>query len=183
MPTVVKGVAEARKVLRKIDPELFKAMNNKIATALKEVRDVARAEVVDTIPGLSNFQAKNKDERGFPKYDPSLVRKGLTYSMAKKKSTMSGFSALYSMLNRNAAGAIIETAGRKNPGGLSPQGAHFINSIQNAYGALESSGSGRAGQGRLMAGALVAKQGQVRDSILKSIDEAIKVLQVEADKK
>ena len=183
MPTVVKGVAEAKRVLRKIDPELFKAMNGKIATALKEVRDVARAEVTDTIPGLSNWQAKNTEQIGFPKYDPNLVRRGLTYSMAKKKSTMSGFSALYSMLNRNAAGAIIETAGRKNPGGVSRQGAHFINSIQSAYGALENTGTNRAGQGRLMAGALASKQSQVRDSILKSIDEAIKTLQVEVDKK
>lgn len=197
MPIVVQGVAEARKVLRKIDPELYKQMNGKITEAMKEVRDLARREVPDTIMGLRNFQDNGKERksrtsraRAFPMYDPALVRKGLTYSIGAKKPTSSGFRALYSMLNSNAAGAIIETAGRLNPGGSSESqsnnrgaGAHFINMITGSFGVLERTGNTRTSEGRLMGGALAARQTALRNSILQSIDSAIKTLQIEVDKK
>lgn len=197
MPTVVKGVAEARKVLRKIDPVLYKEMNGKITDAMKEIRDLARREVPDTIMGLRNFQDTGKERksrtsstRAFPMYDPALVRKGLTYSIGAKKPTSSGFRALYSMLNSNAAGAIIETAGRLNPGGSDESqsnnrgaGAHFINMITGSFGTLQRTGTSRTSEGRLMGGVLAIRQRALTDSILKSIDEAIKTLQVEVDQK
>lgn len=189
MPSVVKGVVDARKILRKVDPELFKDMNKRIAYAMAGVRDAARNEVTPTIPGLSNFigntvqkSKENGTGRGFPKYDPTLVRRGLTYSMAKKKASPSGFSAVYSMLNKNAAGAIIETAGRKNPGGVAPTGAHFINAIANQFGNLEQAGSTAKTQGRLMAAALASRKSNVQHEILKAIDDTIKTLQREVDK-
>lgn len=188
MPTVVKGVADARRILRKVDPQLYKDMNQRIIVAMKDVRDAARSEVTPTIPGLTNFigdtvqkSKENGERRGFPKYNPSLVRKGLTYSLAKKKASSSGFSALYSMLNKNAAGAIIETAGRLNPGGVSPTGGHFIDAITNEFGALEQSGSGRKGQGRLMGAALASRKSKVQHEIAKAIDDTIKTLQREVD--
>lgn len=197
MPTVVKGVAEAKRVLKKIDPELYKQMNAKITEAMREVRDLARREVPQTIMGLRNFQDSGRERksrtnraRAFPMYDPALVRKGLTYSIGTKKRAPSGFKALYSMLNSNAAGAIIETAGRLNPGGSSESqsnnpsaGAHFINMITGSFGSLQATGTGRKSEGRLMGGALASRQGQVRDSILKAIDQAIDQLQPELDKK
>lgn len=188
MPTVVKGVADARRILRKVDPQLFKDMNTRIVGAMKEVRDAARSEVTPTIPGLTNFigntvqkSKENGTGRGFPKYDPSLVRKGLTYSMAKKKASPSGFSALYSMLNKNAAGAIIETAGRKNPGGVAPTGAHFIDAITNQFGQLEQAGTTNKTRGRLMGAALASRKSRVQHEILKAIDDSIKTLQREVD--
>lgn len=188
MPTVVKGVADARRILRKVDPELFKDMNTRITVAMKGVRDAARSEVVPTIPGLTNFvgdtvqkSKENGQRRGFPKYDATLVRKGLTYSMAKKKASSSGFSALYSMLNKNAAGAIIETAGRRNPGGSSPSGAHFINAITDQFGNLEQAGTTNKTRGRLMGDALASRKSNVQHEILKAIDDTIKTLQREVD--
>jgi hypothetical protein len=194
---VVQGLKEAKKVLNKIDPTLYKEMNAKITDAMREVRDIARREVPDTIMGLRNFQDTGKERksrtsrsRAFPMYDPALVRKGLTYSIGAKKPTSSGFRALYSMLNSNAAGAIVETAGRLNPAGSYESqsnnrgaGAHFINMLNGSFGLLQRAGTGRTSEGRLLGGVLAIRQRALQDSILKSIDEAIKTLQVEVDKK
>ena len=161
-------------------------MNKRITAAMAVVRDSARAELTPTIPGLTNFigtaaERAPSQGRAFPKYDQAIVRKGLTYSTAKKKPTSAGFSALYSMLNRSAAGAIIETAGRKNPGGVAPQGAHFINAIENQFGTLENIGTSRKTQGRLMGAALASRKRTVQDEILRAIDDSIKILQREVD--
>lgn len=195
MPTVVKGVADARRILRKVDPELYKEMNSRIITAMAGIRDIARGQVPDQIFGLRNFsdtglerQSRTSRARAFPMYNPTLVRKGLTYSTAKKKASPSGFSALYAMLNKNAAGAIIETAGRlhmsgdpasqsNNPGA----GAHFINALDGQFGTLQRSGTTRKTEGRLMASALASRKSNVQHEILKAIDDSIKTLQREVD--
>ena len=106
MPTAVKGVIEARRVLAKVSPELYKQMNGRITTGLKEVQNLARSEVPDVIFALRNFsdtgverRSRTSRTRAFPMYNPTLVRRGLTYSIGKHIRTNNGFSALYSMLN------------------------------------------------------------------------------------
>jgi hypothetical protein len=197
MPQVVKGVADARRVLKKVDPELYKQMNARITGALKGIRDLARSEVPETIFGLRNFTdngqqrvSRTNRARAFPSYDGGLVRTGLTYSIGKKKATNNGFSALYSMLNKNPAGAIVETAGRLNPYGdpnsqsNNPNaGNHFINAITGTFGALEQTGKSDKTKGRLMGAAVVARKAAVTHEILKSIQDAIDTLQREVDAK
>lgn len=197
MPTAVKGVLEARRVLRKVSPELYKEMNVRVTAGLKDIQNLARSEVVDQIFGLRNFtdtgvvrESRTSRARAFPMYNAALIRKGLTYSIGKQKRTNNGFSALYSMLNKSAAGAIIETAGRLNPYGddasqsNNPQaGAHFINAITGTYGTLQQTGKSRKTQGRLMGDAVAQRKAKVTHEILRSIDDTIKTLQKEVDAK
>jgi hypothetical protein len=191
MPTVVKGVTEARRVLAKVSPELYKQMNARITVGLKDVQNLARSEVVDNIFGLRNFtdtgvvrESRTSRARAFPMYNAALVRKGLTYSIGKQKRTNNGFTALYSMLNKSAAGAIIETAGRLNPYGdersqsNNPSaGAHFINAITGTFGDLQQTGKTRKTQGRLMGDAVSQRKAKLTHEILRSIDDTIELLQ------
>lgn len=197
MPTAVKGVIEARRVLAKVSPELYKQMNGRITTGLKEVQNLARSEVPDVIFALRNFsdtgverRSRTSRTRAFPMYNPTLVRRGLTYSIGKQKRTNNGFTALYSMLNKSAAGAIIETAGRLNPAGdpnsqsNNPNaGAHFINALTGQFGRLEQTGKSRKTQGRLMGDAVSQKKAKLTHDILRSIDDTIKTLQRQVDAK
>ena len=197
MPTAVKGVIEARRVLRKVDPELYKQMNKRITVGLKEIRNLARSEVPDQIFGLRNFtdtgvdrKSRTTRSRPFPMYDGALVRRGLTYSVGKQKRTNNGFSALYSMLNKSAAGAIVETAGRLNPYGdensqsnNTDAGAYFINAITGTFGELEQTGKTQKTKGRLMGSAVAARKASVTHEILRSIDDTIKTLQKEVKAK
>lgn len=197
MPQVVQGVADARRILKRVDPELYKHMNVRVTTALKGIRNLARSETPDSIAGLTNFidtgqerVSRTNRARAFPAYDGRLVRTGLTYSIGKKKPTNNGFSALYSMLNKNPAGAIVETAGRKHPyGDPSSQsnnpnaGEWFINAMNNGIDELQQTGKSNKTKGRLMGAAVAQKKSAVSHEIFKSIQDAINVLQREVDAK
>jgi hypothetical protein len=138
MPVEVKGIVEVQKALKKFAPDLYKEMNKEIRSAMREVVNEARTNVPNQIQGLSGWQDQGKEvvsrtagkARGFPKYNPDVIRKGLTYSLGRSRRNNSGFVNVYRLLNRSAAGAIYETAGRKNPDGRAPvQSAIYQNQI------------------------------------------------------
>jgi hypothetical protein len=197
VPLVVKGLAEAKRTLNKIAPTLAAEIDNDIRRSLLSIRDEARGSVPAHIQGLTSFQkvpghvakSRTSRDRAFPQYNPMAVRKGMTYSMHKGKANRSGFRSLYSMLNKNAAGAIIETAGRKNPSGSAesksnnPQaGAHFIAALNFQFGSLKQTGKTRETQGRLMAAAVAHRQNEVQQQIVGSIFGAIDKLQREVNR-
>ena len=160
MPVDVKGVKETIKALRKFDPELLKEMNAEIKSVMVPLRDKARGYAPSPVPGNlygwnentvgKKITAKNSAFRTFntegrlrlfPLYDYETVKKGIYYSQAPSKRNKNGWRALYFVANRSAAGAIYETAGRKNPGGDPNSksnnpgaGANFISRMGPLYG-------------------------------------------------
>lgn len=183
MPIEVRGVDNLKRALRKYDPDLFKAMNKEIGTALKSVSNEAKRDVEPNIfsgamdTGAVRVSRTSRD-RAFPVYNSSVIRNGLTYTLARKKKNRSGFSAAYSLLNKSAIGSIVEIAGTKNPGGdpssqsNNPNaGNQFIQELNQTYGNFRKVGRGK---GRLMYKALDDNQGKARDAILKAIEDATK---------
>ena len=185
MPTEVKGVVEARKILRKLAPETLKAYNAQIAAPLKEIIQAARSDVPETIENLSRFnypgyerESRTGRNRAFPSFEANVVRRGLTYSLAKSRSNRSGWSSLVSLLNKSAAGAIIETAGRQNRYG-SPEsksnnrnaGKDFIANLNNGIGDLKQTGRTAKTSGRLLGRNLVENEGKAKATILKVLDQ------------
>lgn len=185
MPTEVKGVVEARKILRKLAPETLKAYNAQIAAPLKEITKAARSDVPGTINNLSRFnypgyerKSRTGRNRAFPSFEPNVVRRGLTYSLAKSRSNRTGWSSLVSLLNKSAAGAIIETAGRQNRYGSSQSksnnpdaGRDFIANLNNGIGNLEQTGRTAKTSGRLMGRNLVEDQGKAKATVLKVLEQ------------
>ena len=185
MPTEVKGVVEARKILRKLAPETLKAYNAQIVAPLKEITKAARSDVPGTIDNLSRFsypgyerKSRTGRNRAFPSFEPNVVRRGLTYSLAKSKSNRTGWSSLVSLLNKSAAGAIIETAGRQNRYGSSQSksnnrdaGRDFIANLNNGIGNLEQTGRTAKTSGRLMGRNLVEDQGKAKATVLKVLEQ------------
>jgi hypothetical protein len=185
MPTEVKGVVEARKILRKLAPETLKAYNKEIAAPLKAITQAARNDVPGTIDNLSRFnypgyerKSRTGRNRAFPSFEANVVRRGLTYSLAKSKSNRSGWSSLVSLLNKSASGAIIETAGRQNRYGSSQSksnnpdaGREFIANLNNGIGSLEQTGRTAKTSGRLMGRNLAEDQGKAKATILKVLQQ------------
>jgi hypothetical protein len=186
MPVEVKGLVETQKALKKLAPDLYDNMRKEIRVALKVVADDAKNMVQPSIYGLNNWQStgaqvksRTSRQEAFPKYDPKVIRKGLTYSLGKSKRNRAGFVALYSLLNKSRAGSIIETAGRKNWSGdprsqsNNPNaGSHFNKSIQGTYGGFGKVGSSRMDRGRLLLKAVEQDQGKVYDAVFKAIAKA-----------
>ena len=186
MAVKVSGLIETQKALKDLAPDLYTEMRKEIRVALRTVQKDAKSMVEPAVYGLYNWQdtgaavkSRTSRERAFPKYDPKVIKSGLTYSLGKSKRNRSGYVALYSLFNKSAAGAIIETAGRKNWRGdprsqsNNPHaGAHFNAAIQGTYGGLATTGKSRIDQGRLLIKAIEQDQGRVYDSVFKAIAKA-----------
>lgn len=186
MPIAVKGVDETKRALRKFDPDLYKEMNKEIGTALKAVSNDAKMQVdpyflSGAMDDGTERVSRTGRARPFPVYNASVIRKGLTYSLGKQKRNMGGWAALYSLLNKSAIGAIVETAGRRNPNGdprsksNNPNaGQQFIQRLNVEYGSMKQVGRGTKQRGRLMYSALDKNQGKAQAAIMKSIETATK---------
>ena len=188
MPVTVSGLAETRKALRQLAPDIYKNMNKEIGAAMRVVVKDARGMVQPSVNGLYNWQDKgtlvksrSSRERAFPKYNSQVIKKGLTYSLGQSKKNKAGFVSLYRLLNKSAAGAIIETAGRLNFNGdrdsqsNNPNaGAHFNRAIQSTYGGFATVGKGKYNNGRLMAKAIVKNEGKAQAAIFAALDKASK---------
>lgn len=198
MPVVVDGVTDLKKALRKYAPDLYKEMNAEIKVALKEVITDARAKVPGSAPGnLYNWNDKGVEpisrtsrDRAFPTYNSGLIRRGLTYSMGRQRRNRQGFSGLYSLFNKSAAGMIIETAGRVNPYGRkqlgnkrsgdtakfgssnNPDAGRIFVGAMNDIGGLKQYDKFDRGRGRLLYAAYADNNGKALDATFKAIDKA-----------
>jgi hypothetical protein len=188
MPVVIEGVVGLRKALGKLAPDIKKELDKEVRAALKPIIADARGHVPSSAPGiLVNWNNPGYDRksrradktRAFPSYDPTAVRKGLTYSVSPSRFKNTGFVSLFTLLNRSASGAIIETAGRKNPGG-SPQsqsnnpnaGKMFISSMSGVGALKDYAGRGRESTGRLLYAAYARNEGKALNAILQAVNNA-----------
>lgn len=203
MPVVVEGVVGLRKALGKLAPDIKKQLDKEMREALKPIIADAKSRVPGTAPGgLYNYNypgyerkamtSRTGRDRAFPSYDGAVVRKGLTYSIGTSRMRNAGFVSLFTLLNRSATGAIIETSGRKNPSG-SPRsksnnpnaGARFIAGMQDVGQLVDYAGRGRESTGRLLYAAYARNQGRALGAIMASIERAKMnlVTQIQTSKK
>ena len=136
MPTEVKGVIELRKALNKFAPDLAAELTKEITGSLKVIQKSARGFVPNVAPaGLYNWNENRSGRkitaktsmfrtfntegrvRMFPLYDAATIKRGIVYRTGYGKPNSKGFRSLFRVRNKSAAGAIYETAGRKNPAG------------------------------------------------------------------
>lgn len=199
MPVEVKGLDEILKAMRQFEPDLEKNLNKQIRAALTPVQKAAQGYVPDELPGLSNWTFSSKGKKiskqtsafaqqgHFPKFNAGIVRRGIKISLGKSRANRNGFSTFYRISNTTAAGAIMETSGRKNPAGQpwNPKsgshnyshsrnpdaGLHFINSMG---GRLQGSNKMR---GRLIYRAFNENEGQAVATVMRAIDMTIAVFE------
>ena len=190
MPVVVEGVIGLRKALGKLAPDIQKQLNKEMRDALKPIIADAKAHVPGSAPGgLYNYnypgyerkplKSKTGRKRAFPDYDATVVRKGLTYSISPSRLRSSGFVSLFTLFNKSATGAIMETAGRKNSYGdpksksNNPRaGARFIAGMQDVGALVDYAGRGRESTGRLLYAAYHRNQGNALNAIFAAINKA-----------
>ena len=162
MPTEVKGAVALRKALRKFTPDLAKETQKEIASFLKPVVRTARGYMPSNDAMPSGFVTHPRKTGKFPMYEAAIAKRGITYRTSPSKANRKGFRSLASILNKSAAGAIYETAGRKsgNTGNFTPR----------LGGSL--TGSGQKMTGRAMYKAWAEDQGKAQGYILKAIFKA-----------
>jgi len=160
MPATVRGGVELRKALRNFAPDLAKETQKEITNALKPIVKEARGYV--TVSPLSNWA---REGGRFPRFDASVIKRGIGYKTTPSKPNRSGFRALAQIRNMSAAGAIYETAGRRPAGTKKSSRPNFA----EAMGPLTGSGNDR---GRLIYKAWENDYGNATKAVLKAINNA-----------
>lgn len=186
----VVGLEQTLQVLKKVHRIVYDQMNKEIKVVLAEIRDDAQGYAPSTTPpGLSNW-AKQAPGTVWERliFDPAAIKKGIGFKIGKTKINQQGFSSLFTVINKNAAGMIYEVAGTRNPHGRPPAGnhkrtqtkkfsksynedagAHFIEAIER------QSITVRGKQGRLVIRAGEKNQKRARAAILVSITKATRI--------
>jgi hypothetical protein len=171
MPTEVKGALALRKALRQFSPELAKETQKEIANFLKPVVRQARGYMpsnADVPSGWVLGTQKGKWER--IAYDSTLARRGIGYKTTPSRANRRGFQALASILNKSAAGAIYETAGRKS----GVQG-RFTSKLGG-----QLVGEGQKMTGRAMFRAYAEDEGKAKAHVIQAIFNAANKLNMRA---
>jgi hypothetical protein len=166
MPVEVKGGLATRKALRKFEPDLAKGLTKEMALALRPIVKTARGYLPSNEENISGW-VKNVDQEGrwsgTRGYDAGLARAGVGFKTTPSKPNSKGFRSLVSIFNKNAAGAIYETAGRKS-------GVQTGNFNPRMNGQLK--GRGQKMTGRVIFRAYEENQGKARAAVLKAIEGA-----------
>ena len=187
MPVVIEGVVGLKKALRQLAPDIKKEMDKEIREALKPIIKDARSKVPGTAPGgLINWNDPGYERKprvpgkkqAFPSYDQTIIRRGLTYSVANSRMKNSGFVSLFTLFNKSRTGSIIETAGRvgsPNPRAASNNpdaGRIFIGAMNGVGGLVDYAGRGQKSKGRLLYAAYARNQGKALNATLIAIEKA-----------
>lgn len=200
MPIDAKGVLELRKALKQVAPDISKESKKEIAGLLRSISNKAKGFVPSEAPlsgwGIARGVWENRT------YDAGEIKRGITFSSAPSKPNKRGFRALAAIYNKSAAGAIYETAGRKNPNGQPHQettrgkyssyvdtsnkvsksanpnaGKQFINAMGPIYKATRQEGqTGRVSRkmnGRLIFRAWGEDNGKVNAKVMKAIEKSL----------
>lgn len=161
MPTELKGASDLRKALKKFSPDLDKETREQMVGFLKPLVKKARGFLPSNADAPSGFVKHEVKTSKFPMYDAAEARRGIGYKLTPTKPNRQGWVQTVSIHNKTAAGAIVETAGRKSgvSGKFSPR---FSGSF---------AGSGKM-QGRAMFKAYSEDQGKAKAAIIKALEIA-----------
>ena len=191
MPTEVVGAVALRKALNEYAPDLAKELTRELGVVLKPIVNDARGYVPAQSPmrGWRSAQSRTITSAtsmfrkgSFPIYDASEIKRGIIYKTTPSKPNARGFVNTIRIQNKSAAGAIYETAGRKNgqgqnwvgpnAGGASKgvsrsvnryAGNQFISNLGQLYGSKKNTG-------RLIFRAWAKTQGKANASVFKAIE-------------
>jgi hypothetical protein len=156
MPAKVVGAIALRKALRQFEPDLAKETSKEIASFIKPIASKAKGFLPSNEDAPSGWLKRDNAQGKWATryYDKSEASKGITYKTTPSKKNSRGFVAVASVLNKSAAGAIYETAGRKAGiiGNFTPKlggeikGRYQKSSGRNIFRAFdEDNGKGTAG--------------------------------------
>jgi len=173
----VRGVESTLRTLRKVNPKLYREAVKRIKSDAKPMQADARSGIPVSLSRWNASTARMQDRRGrrtlrtgggFPVLVPSKAKSGIGLSVKNKRVTaMTGKMLLIAMVQKDAAGIILEAAGRKSVD------SSFEQNLQTKHGT----------KSRYMWPAAEKNLPAVRASIEKSIKAIEKDLNAELKKR
>lgn len=161
MPVGVKstiyGAKETRAALRKFAPDVLKAMDKEINSAVTTLTTAAKAELPESPPmkgwrtsyetsrkkavyGMGDFTFKRDkflgytSTRGWVPWESGEIHRGIKRRQGRRRKTGYRYSGLIALVNSSAAGSIFEVAGRRNTPVPGTRGWYFIDKLNRSFG-------------------------------------------------
>lgn len=127
----VEGVSETLRILKSFDKETLKAVNKEIYQEVKPLVGQARALMPDKAP-MSGWGKPNNGEWGTDLlFDPQRAKMGIRTQIKPMRQRGSNVKERTLFLaQKDRAGAVYETAGRKTKG-VTRAGQQFIRNLEN----------------------------------------------------
>jgi hypothetical protein len=118
---VISGIKETIESLKKFDKDAARRLNKVINDELALAESAARAKVTDAPPmsGWRTVPAINGQTRGgkgWPAWEPTAIRQGIKKTRVEGKVRSDYTTSAGALVQRTAAGAIWEVAGRRSGG-------------------------------------------------------------------
>jgi hypothetical protein len=138
---VLKGIKETLDALKEFDKDAVKRFNKVINTELAGAQRDARNIITDQPPmsGWSKTDAAKgrvRGGKGWPGWNAGEIQSKITKTRAEGKVRKGDFTtSAGALLNKSAAGAIFEVAGRKTKAGFGGgSGQQFLRTLGNRFG-------------------------------------------------
>jgi hypothetical protein len=163
MPAELQGAVALRKALKQYAPDLAKETQKEVAGHLKTIVKDARGFLPSNAQAPSGWLKENQTGKWVARaYDESTARRGITFQTSPSRANRRGFKSLAAILNKSAAGAIYETAGRKSgiEGKFTPRLGGELKGYKQKM------------QGRAMFRAWAEDQGRTNAAVIKAIESA-----------
>ena len=198
------GVEQDIKTIRFIAPELKKELDKNIKAIIRPIV----VEAQSYLPGTSDIHPSGWQKGGFKKfsgigplspdqtrgfiaYDGMRAKQGIKAVTPKTKRNTAGFVGFYGAVQRDAAGAIFETAGRGSKASRSRTRASrsknpnasrdFIQTIEKYYGVIPTATGRGNDKGRALIRAFDNNKTRAFVAIRAAMNEIIKKTQIKLD--
>ena len=189
----IQGVSSTISALQSFAPDLKKALDKEIKGVLGKIVSEARGHIPSDIhpsgwarenknAGLIGPLQVGKSRGSFVRFDAAKAKAGIKSVSPRSSKKTSGFRNSYGVIQRDAAGAIFETAGRGSRASRSRTRASrstnptasqdFIQAVEKYNGVLPTSKGLGQDKGRALIIAVDDNKKKAQRAIFEAIKEA-----------
>jgi hypothetical protein len=167
---VISGIKETIESLKKFDKDAARRLNKVISDELRLAETDARAKIKDE-PPMSGWRTvpaakgRTRGGQGWPAWEPGAIRQGIKKTRVEGKVRSDYTTSAGALIQRTAAGAIWEVAGRRSDG--SGTGRNMIGVLNQRF----------KGASRGIWAVVDKDADKIRTNVRKAMDDAKKLLQ------
>jgi len=137
---VLTGIKETIDALKQFDKDAVKRFNKVINTELAGAQKDAR-NIISEDPPMSGWRKADaakgrvRGGKGWPGWNAGEIKSKITKTKAQGKVRVDYTTSAGALLNKSAAGAIFEVAGKKTKAGFGGgSGQQFLRTLGNRFG-------------------------------------------------
>jgi hypothetical protein len=177
---VLTGIKETVDALKAFDKDAVKRFNKVINTELAGAQRDAR-NIIQDKPPMSGWRKSDaakprkttRGGKGWPGWDAGEIKSKITKTKAQGKVRGDYTTSAGALLNKSAAGAIFEVAGRKTKAGFGNSSAdQFLRTLGNRFGKAS----------RVVWRVVDKDKARIEQNVNRALEEAKKVLQQHLNK-